>query len=71
MKSSSAHSWWVPIALAAGLSFLATLYSTYGEHDRDLVKRVSAVEAHQEEAQDRLDRIEAKLDRLLWFLGAR
>ena len=60
---------WLALALA-GLSILGTLYIEYTHTDRDNAVRISALEAHQGDTGQRLDRMENKLDRLVeWALG--
>ncbi len=51
--------------ILAGLSLLGTIYMQATRSDKESVQRISAIEAHQGDASQRLDRIEAKLDRLM------
>ena len=65
---------WLPLLLA-GLSLLGTLYIEFTHNDRDNSGRISALEAHQEDASKRFDRIEHKIDQIAehlnWALGKR
>ena len=51
--------------ILAGLSLLGTAYLGLTGNDRSTAQRLSAVEAHQDDTTQRLDRIEVKLDSLL------
>ena len=61
--------WWVPLLLAAGLSFLGSLYvnerRTTDANTQSVAQHISALEAHQTDRDNRLDRIETKLDKLV------
>jgi hypothetical protein len=59
----TAGSWYIPIVLA-GLSLLISAFVGYNKGDKDLVQRVSVLEAHQEDSTSRLGRIESKMDAL-------
>ena len=51
--------------ILAGLSMLGTAYLGLTGNDRSTAQRLSAVEAHQDDTTQRLDRIEIKLDAVL------
>jgi hypothetical protein len=55
--------WWLPIALAA-FSMVVSGYVGYTSNDKEIVQRVSKIEARDEERGPRLERIENKIDRL-------
>ena len=62
--------WWVSVVAAAALASGATYMSDCGHNDRDLVQRVSALEAHRKDDNERLGRMESKLNDLWkWALG--
>lgn len=58
---------WLPLALA-GLSMLGTLYASYTHTDKDNAQRLTALESHRSDDSSRLDRIEDKLDKLVYYL---
>lgn len=67
--------WWVkmliPIILSAVMSGSIAFSRTTQINDRELVQRVSALEAHRTDDSSRLDRIENKLDSLLKWAGVK
>jgi len=56
--------WWLPLAMAA-FSLLASAYVGYAGNDKAIAERVVKVEVLQEGVNPRLDKIEAKLDRIV------
>lgn len=60
--------WWLPIMLA-GLSLAASIYMQATHTDKENASRISALEAHQGDSAQRLDRIENKIDRLIDWAG--
>ena len=64
MTRSMASTWWLPLLLA-GLSLVGTTYVTMTNTDVDNGRRISVLEAHEEDTGNRLERIENKLDRLI------
>lgn len=70
MTHSPLAPWWLPIAIAA-FSLLITGYVGFTRSDRDVIQRLSVVEAHSTETTQRLDRMEDKIDKLMLFLGAK
>jgi hypothetical protein len=63
--------WWLPPILAAGLSLMSALYVGKLKTTADTATRITALEAHQVDMTSRLDRIEAKIDRITDALVAR
>ena len=63
--------WWVPYLLAAGLSLMSTLYVGKLKTTADVAQRLTVVETHQTDTTSRLDRIEAKIDKITDALVAR
>lgn len=61
MANKPIGSWWLPLILA-GLSLVVSAFTGYTRNDKDLVQRVSVLEAHQEDSVSRLGRIETKVD---------
>jgi len=55
---------WVTIVIAL-LSLVMSGYNGYNNNDRANVQRITAVEAKQTNSDQRLDRIENKLDQIL------
>lgn len=67
--------WWVkmliPIILSAVLSGTIAFSKTTQTNDREIVQRVSALEAHRADDSSRLDRIESKIDKVLVWAGVK
>lgn len=53
----------------AGASLLATVYFQFSRNDRETVQRVSTLESHRQDDSERLERIENKLDLLIYRLA--
>lgn len=53
----------------AGLSLLGTIYFQFSRNDRETVQRVSTLESHRQDDSERLERIENKLDLLIYRLA--
>ena len=62
-------SWWFPIVFAAVLSLVVTVFLNSSQESttdtKDIIQRLSTVEAQQRDTRDRLNRIEYKLDRMI------
>lgn len=58
---------WLAVALAI-LSLVSSIYLQASRNDRENTARISALEAHQGDSVQRLDRIETKVDAILIYL---
>lgn len=66
---SSSPKWWIPLVVA-GASLLMTGYAEYTHNDRDISNRVTALESHRQDDAQKLDHIQAQVDKLVdWALG--
>ncbi len=55
---------WMALAIS-GISLLSTIYMQVNRSDKDMLQRVTTLEAHQGDTGARLDRIESKVDLLI------
>jgi hypothetical protein len=56
--------------LLAGLTALGSVYTQYTRNDREVVQRISALEAHRTDDTEKLDYIQSQVDKLVtWALG--
>lgn len=65
--STAKTPWWLPLVLA-GASLIVSAFVGYNHNDKELVQRVSVLEAHQEDTNPRLDRLESKIDNLTSYI---
>lgn len=70
----STHPWWIPLLVSAAVSGLGWVYASYSSDAKELAKVRQQVEDHQkidDATNQRLDRIESKLDDLIkWAYGS-
>ncbi len=65
---STPPTWYIPILLAAALSMFGAMYLGKVNATAEMVSRVSVLETKQTDSNQRLDRIEAKLDKVIYGL---
>jgi len=56
---------WVLTLVIAGLSVLLSAYVAYSNNDKAITSRVVVIETQQKNDEQRLERIENKVDRIL------
>jgi len=61
---------WVAIGIAM-LSLLLAGWAGYAHNDKEISNRVAVVETQQKNDSDRLQRMEAKIDRLIEWMANR
>jgi len=62
--------WWVSVLVPLLISFIVSGFVGYTQNDKQLEGRVSALEAHRQDDNQKLDHIQTQVDRLVqWALG--